>query len=425
MKKLLLAGALLLVFGLAGAQKVYFIYIQAENNTPFFVKAGDKVTSSTASGYVILSSLVDSVYQFTIGKTGHAAVESRFSIPVNKQDRGFLLKEADGKFSLFDLQAMTSLQPLAAGGTSAEPVEKRTDAFTVLLAQAANDPSLLEIRATPAVQKQTDTPATPDAAVATSAAGTEGEAAQPETTTEDTIQAQVAAMPETTITETAAPPVTEPNNETTETNANETVQQVVVNDDEPGAAVQDETPVYKPSVVTRRSESSTSEGFGLVFLDDSNGTVDTIRIMIPNQNTWSQKDPVGVPFSKKFLEISNVDTTVSETAPATLGETTTAHRKTTCNAVATESDFFKLRRNMATKEKDEAMIREAKRYFRKACFSTEQIRNLSGLFLTASGKYQFFDAAYPYVSDQDQYAALQTEINDSYYTDRFMELISR
>jgi hypothetical protein len=64
---------------------------------------------------------------------------------------------------------------------------------------------------------------------------------------------------------------------------------------------------------------------------------------------------------------------------------------------------------MATKEKDEAMIREAKKYFRKACFSTEQIRNLSGLFLTASGKFQFFDAAYPYVSDQrsTQYCKLR------------------
>jgi hypothetical protein len=425
MKRLLLAGALLFVFGLAGAQKVYFIYIQADNNTPFFVKTGDKVTSSTASGYVILSNLVDSVYQFTIGKTGQGAVESRFSIPINRQDRGFLLKETDGKLSLFDLQAMTSLQPLASGGTSAEPVEKRTDAFTVLLAQAANDPSLLEIRAAPAVQKQTDTPVTPDAAVAISASVPEIKTPEPETIIEDTTQAQVAATQEITPTETGTAPVAEPGNETTETDATDTVQQAVGNEEQPQAVAQEEAPVYMPSVVTRRSESSTSEGFGLVFLDDSNGTVDTIRIVIPNQNMWSQKDPAGAPDTKKFLEILNVDTTATGTTPAASDKVTTARRKTTCDAIANESDFFKLRRNMAAKEKDEAMIREAKKYFRKACFSTEQIRNLSGLFLTAAGKYQFFDAAYPYVSDQDQYAALQTEINDSYYTDRFKELISR
>jgi hypothetical protein len=439
MKKLLLAGALLLVFGLAGAQKVYFIYIQSDNNTPFFIKTGDKVTSSTASGYVILSNLVDSVYQFTVGKNGQAAVESRFSIPVNKQDKGFLLKEAEGKFSLFDLQAMTLLQPLALGGTSAEPVEKRTDAFTVLLAQAANDPSLLEIRATPAVQKGTATPAEPAVAVATTTAP-QKEEPQPETTTEDTTQTQVTANSDTTTSEaaasatgtpenrnseTATPPVTDAEKETTESSGIDTVQQSVVSEEQPKATIQEEAPVYKPSVVTRRSESSTSEGFGLVFLDDSNGTVDTIRILIPNQNAWSRNDPADVPATKKFLEISSVDTTTTGTEPAVANETATTRLNKNCDATATEGDFFKLRRNMAAKEKEEAMIREAKKYFRKACFTTEQIRNLSGLFLTASGKFQFFDAAYPYVSDREQYAALQTEIHDNYYADRFKELIAK
>jgi hypothetical protein len=438
MKKMLLAGALLLGFGLAGAQKVYFIYIQSDSNTPFFVKMGDKVTSSTASGYVILSNLVDSVYQFTVGKNGQAAVESRFSIPVNKQDKGFLLKEAEGKFSLFDLQAMTLLQPLALGGTSAEPVGKRTDAFTVLLAQAANDPSLLEVRATPAVQKETGNPAETTAAAAINTTP-QKEEPQPETTTEDTAQTQVAAIPDTATPEgtesstgtpenrtpeTVTPPVADAEKETTEASSIDTAQQSVVTEEQPKAIVQEEAPVYKPSVVTRRSESSTSEGFGLVFLDDSNGAVDTIRILIPNQNAWSRNDPADAPDAKKFLEISSVDTTAG-TAPAAANETATTSLNKNCDATATEGDFFKLRRNMAAKEKDEAMIREAKKYFRKACFSTEQIRNLSGLFLTASGKFQFFDAAYPYVLDREQYAALQTEIHDNYYADRFKELIAK
>src|SRR5215218_8753462 len=114
MKKLLAACVLLMVFGVASAQKIYFIYIQTDTNTPFFVKMGDKITSATASGYVIIPKLVDSVYQFTIGKTGEATTESRFSVTINKQDKGFLLREVDGKFNLFDLQAMTSLQPLAS-----------------------------------------------------------------------------------------------------------------------------------------------------------------------------------------------------------------------------------------------------------------------------------------------------------------------
>jgi hypothetical protein len=215
MKKFLLAGALLLVFGLADAQKVYFIYIQSDNNTPFYVKTGDKVTSSTASGYLILSNLVDSVYQFTVGKTGQAAVESRFSITVNKQDRGFLLQEADGKLSLFDLQAMTSLQPLALNNTSLELIGKRSDAFTMLLAQAANDPSLLEIRATPAVQKETGTSAETIAAVTTNTTP-QKEEPQPESTMEDTTQTQVGAISETATPEAAASATATPENKTPE-----------------------------------------------------------------------------------------------------------------------------------------------------------------------------------------------------------------
>src|SRR6476660_6808224 len=146
MKKVLAACVLLLLTSLAQAQKVYFVYIQSDGNAPFFVKLGDQVTSSNPSGYLIVSKLVDSVYQFTVGKTGQAAAESRFLITIAKQDHGYLLREADGKLNLFDLQSMTSLQPIASATKSNESMAKRTDAFSVLLAQAANDPSLLDVR---------------------------------------------------------------------------------------------------------------------------------------------------------------------------------------------------------------------------------------------------------------------------------------
>lgn len=42
---------------------------------------------------------------------------------------------------------------------------------------------------------------------------------------------------------------------------------------------------YKRSVITKKSESSTSEGFGLIFIDDyQDGNKDTITIVIPNQD---------------------------------------------------------------------------------------------------------------------------------------------
>jgi hypothetical protein len=78
---------------------------------------------------------------------------------------------------------------------------------------------------------------------------------------------------------------------------------------------------------------------------------------------------------------------------------------------------------MASKTNDETMIDEAKKYFRYGCFSTGQIKNLSVLFLTASGKYQFFDAAHRHISDLDEFSTLQSELKDEYYLKRFKALI--
>jgi hypothetical protein len=71
------------------------------------------------------------------------------------------------------------------------------------------------------------------------------------------------------------------------------------------------------------------------------------------------------------------------------------------------------------------MLKTAKKYFRSKCFSTEQIKDLSYLFLTNEGKYRFFDAAYPYTSDSDQYEMLQAQLSDEYYINRFKALIGK
>ena len=78
---------------------------------------------------------------------------------------------------------------------------------------------------------------------------------------------------------------------------------------------------------------------------------------------------------------------------------------------------------MASENTDEAMVTEAKKVFKGKCFSTEQVKNLSALFLTSAGKYQFFDAAYLHVSDQENFSSLESEIKDDYYLKRFKALI--
>ena len=78
---------------------------------------------------------------------------------------------------------------------------------------------------------------------------------------------------------------------------------------------------------------------------------------------------------------------------------------------------------MAAKNDDDEMIDEAKKYFKTKCFTSLQIKNLSVLFLNDAGKYKFFDLAYSYVSDPDNFGSLQSELKDEYYINRFKAMI--
>ncbi len=86
---------------------------------------------------------------------------------------------------------------------------------------------------------------------------------------------------------------------------------------EPAAPVAEDA-VYKRSVVMRRAESSTSEGFGLIFTDNVDGVVDTIRIVIPNPKTPFRaadaiaKEEREAKTEARFLELEKTTTKTEE-----------------------------------------------------------------------------------------------------------------
>ena len=69
------------------------------------------------------------------------------------------------------------------------------------------------------------------------------------------------------------------------------------------------------------------------------------------------------------------------------------------------------------------MISVARKAFKSNCFSTEQIKNLSVLFLKEDGRYRFFDAAYPFVYDSQNFSSLQSQLTDEYLINRFKAMI--
>ena len=416
MKRVLLLCALFCVHLGLKAQKVYFIYLQSENAAPFYIKMAGQIRSSTTEGYLIIPKLTDSTYVIALGQPGKQN-ESRFSITINKGDRGFLIKNFDGVPGLFDLQTLAVYKPIAVE-TGAIQTIMRNDNFTTLLAKAADDttilfqavvmqktkqepqPELIAVKEDVSPKQEVEiVPKSNSAKI--SATGT---IAQPGNTTGATSNEQKASVAE------KSKIIPEPEKTTT---VDEKQKGVI-------APVEEE---YKKSVITQRSETSTSEGFGLVFLDAYNGEVDTVQIIIPNPKMSIPDTSDKITETKQFLDISSDIDSTKATAVLTPEKTTSEKLKAQCASLSTDDDFFKLRRDMTSKNSDEEMIAQAKKYFKAKCYRTEQIKYLSALFLTDESKYQFFDAAYMHVSDQERFPSLQLELKDNYYVNRFKALI--
>ena len=437
MKKLFkLFAFLFFVSASLNAQKVYFIYLQTDNQQPFFARMGDKIYNSTTAGYLILSNLRDSIYSVNIGIQGSEVADQPYSISVNKKDQGFLIKNfGDKGWGLFNLTSMTTIMPQSKSANSAQTTktEKREDnAFTNLLAKAADDSTIKE---KPVIEKPVEKKV--DATASNTEKKEEVKEIAPSSQSEikngipssqseiknGIIVAPVVIKDEPKIDAQESKNVTQMKEDSiaaSKAKEAELLKQEELRKQDSIEKAKTQTNIegeYKRSVVKLKSESSTTTGIGLVFLDIlSDQVTDTIRVLI--QPDTKKATPVQTnQEEKKFLDIPPVDSVGKETvSKATI-------KSNNCKSMAVEDDFFKLRKKMAGQNNDDAMIAEAKKTFKTKCFSTTQVRNLSALFLTDESKYKFFDTAYQYVSDLENFSTLQTALKDEYFINRFKAMI--
>ena len=418
------------------AQKVYFIYLQTDNQQPFYARMGEKIYNSTSSGYLILSNLRDSNYSVSIGMQGTQVPDQPYSLTVNKKDQGFLIKNfADKGWGLFNLTTMATIMPVAKPVNTGQTVktEKREDnAFTNLLAKAADDSTIKE---KPIIEK------TVDKSTETTALNNE----KKEEVKSNAVDIDPAKQGDARKGLIAAPIVINEKPKADSPVVKEQVQESTnaaqMKEDSILAAKNKEAELlkqeelrkqdsieksktqtiaeaeFKRSVVKLRSESSTTSVIGLVFLDIiSDQITDTIRLLIPPDIKKTAPVQSGQE-EKKFLDIPAADSVVNDVIAK--GPV----KNNNCKAVAIEDDFYKLRKRMAGQKDDDDMISEAKKTFKTKCFSTIQIRNLSTLFLTDESKYKFFDAAYQYVSDLESFSTLQSTLKEEYYINRFKAML--
>lgn len=416
-KKYFLVSVLIFIFYIAPAQKNYFVYFQTEDHNPFYVRMDEKVFSSTSSGYLVLSRLLDKSYSINIGFLGNTNTELKYDIIINEKDHGFLIKKTgDNNIELFDLQTNQVVSISDDKKESYINTEKvKSSSFIELLAKATDDSTLLE---TPVLIKEDLTKVKDQ---------------------KQNVMLTVSQKNDTVTSEIKI-----------DTLSGIILESKGVENISPSDSVQkdfqsnllEELVPYKKSTVRLYSESSTTEGFGLVFFDDwGQAKVDTVKIFIPNEVTKVISQPIIQKEKqelKQFVEIISVDTAtksslientkseesnlVKQDSIAGIKNIQKVKSNENCS-VASEEDFFMLRKIMAGEMNDSSMVAEARKKFLEKCFTTYQIKNLSVLFLTDEGKYIFFETAVLFIADREIFSSLQSELKDKNYIDKFKSLI--
>lgn len=449
----------LIVFILMGAfsvnaQENYFVYLQTENNQPFYARMNNKVISSTATGYMILPKMSEGAHDITIGFPKNEFGEEKFTIEINKKSEGYLLKNFGEKgWSLFNLQTLALVNPNTSNSQSVEvatSTEVRNDPFSQMLATVTKDSALLK-KNTPVAAP----PVTPLQAIVK---------------TEENVQETVATvLPEKKNTEEVKETVSKADNPVGEKQG--PPSEIIYNPEKKQGA----QPVKILGVTGR-------DGSEMIYVDKTASSIDTITVFIPLDKEKTDSEVVKVEAkevapSKKEPEFTITPTIVSPVKEENREAKVMEHEKnkteseiiykeeakkpasqvfiirddsssnqaenksggsmillptvpakssnSDCKDLANKNDFLRIRKRMAAEKDNDAMVLAAKRIFKTKCFSTEQIRNLSYLFLSDEGRYMFFDAAYPYTFDTEKFPTLVSQLKDEYYVNRFEAMIQK
>ena len=362
------------------AQINHFIYIQTENKQPFYVKLKERLYSSSAQGYLVVPKLPEGEYNITIGFPKNEFTPKQLNITVGKNDEGYMYRQTMNKewalYNLYTMQMVSADTKVQAVVKEAKPVVRDTIASVLTPATENVKPASETIKneSIPAAVKQSEE------------IKTVKEPVQPVIDT-------VVKIPATTIIESIPQP------------KKEVVARISQTTDAGNAFVS--YAVY---------EASGTDTVDIIIESDVKSSVKPVSDI--HQPVTSNQPPVTISpqpatSNKPPADSVNIPST-SNSQPAAIIST-----NMNCKKMATEQDFFQLRKKMAAAPSEDEMIMIAQKAFRLKCYSTQQVRNLTVLLLNEEGRYRFLDVAYSGVSDQHNYKTLRNLLTEDYYLRRF------
>ncbi|HEY8687801.1 MAG TPA: DUF4476 domain-containing protein [Chitinophagaceae bacterium] len=448
------------------AQQSRFIYLQTENKQPFFVKLDNKILNSYPLGYLIIPRLDDGLYSLVIGFP-ESNFEEGFNCSIKNKDLGFIIKNAgEKKWQLLNVQTLNVIIP---GDVITKPVdtyEKETDPFSTMLANVVHDSTILrkDVNKEILAEKSKD-PNQKDSANNVVAISDGTTSKQDNTLLNDSAKKDISkevtsVVPDKkeqkdtikTIVPNTDVAITKPDNTVMLDSSKKDIAKEIL----PGKSIIDvnknkdtvqsnttsNDAALIRSVIKRKLKKSSKDGIEMIYVDDYGNTKDTIRIFIPSDKKKQDDEeikttepvvtiPVTQPDNKQNVNDKpddKISVPEKEIIKPTVKEPVFINSpmiNSDCKNFASDEDFLKIRKKMVAENNDDDMIKAAKKIFKTKCFTTEQIKNLSVLFLKDEGKYMFFDAAYPFASDSDLYYSLEKQLSDAYYITRFKAMIRK
>ncbi len=396
------------------AQQNHFVYIQTENKQSFYIRMADRLLSSSTAGYLVIPKLQDGKYELGIGFPKNEWPLQKITISV-KNDAGYILKNFDSKgWGLFNMQTMDIVMSSAITTLKDSLSGTKSDGFADVLADVVGTPSIKQKPVVPEINKGQEIPIV----IPVSTVGIKNEV---EAGVEKAdIEPVIPVIKLFSVIESAGLSLVYVD---TYDNKKDTIRILIPDNtavnikEKTEARVQSEEPI---SEAKTNQEVKTEAGTG-----DNPKTVPPVVELKNNAQkvdsaTTAGKSVVATEANNSNKELTNAKIDTAEPRPES---TYSIMTNSDCKANATGDDFLKLRKKMAAETSDDDMIAVAKKAFKSKCYSTEQVSNLSVLFLKDEGRYNFFDAAYPRVFDTHNFSGLINKLTEEYYITRFKAMI--
>jgi len=482
MSKIGLVIVLILMAGRNYAQQDYFVLIQSDNNQPFYARVGgeSRTISSSAQGHLILSQLKEGSYTITIGFPKKLFPEHQFSFTIYKKDFEFQLKDLGEKgWGLFNPQTLELKMPDEK--KEDDPKNhlegvKKDDAFSRLMAGVVSDTAVMyntyameaTLKDNPVMTKSApaDTPLSV-------AIGTVFSRVKDDSSTNSSLPLLNPAVPgkdtsgavaviNSSVGTDVPNETVRPDKSSSGGGADSTTGSPISGSSRttsvpanpaafppPPSSVPSSGP--KAGLVVKLSERKTAKGVRLVYADHIKGRkADTIVVIIPvdtGARLVQRPGEVNPPVSSSAPSDTPVLVSTRPDHPATPqnGSGASVQKASVvtppvrpdssqkkalakslfinsdCRNFATDYDVDKLRVKMLETSKDEDRISVARKVFKTKCFTTRQIRALSEVFTSDAQKFRFFEAAYPFVSDE-HFKELTDLLADPVYNSKFRTL---